>query len=45
MRKRIISPTFFVHFFQILIFGVNSWVKEQKMAQNDKKLSVTLHIS
>ena len=34
----------FLHFFQILIFGVNI-VKGQEMAQNDKKLSVALHIS
>ena len=26
----------FLHFFQLLIFGVNSGVKRQKMAQNDK---------
>ena len=38
-------PCVFVHFFQILIFGVNSWVKGQKMAQNDEKLSVALHTS
>ena len=35
----------FLHFFQILIFGVNSGVKRQKMAQNDKKMSAALHIS
>ena len=28
----------FVHFLQILIFGVNSGVKGQNLAQNDKKL-------
>ena len=36
---------FFLHFFKILIFGVNSEVKEHKLAQNDKKLSVPLHIA
>ena len=36
---------FFLHFFQILIFGVNSGVKGQKMAQHDKNVSVTLHVS
>ena len=35
----------FLHFFQTLIFGVNSGVKGQKVIQNDKKLSVALHIS
>ena len=36
----------FSHFFQILIFGVVSGVKGQKVAKNDKKiLSVTLHVS
>ena len=43
--KRIIRPRIFLHFFQILIFGVNSEVKGQTMVQNDKKLFVTLHIS
>ena len=34
----------FIQFFQILIFWVNSVVKEQKMAQNDKKImSAALH--
>ena len=48
----IISPEFFLfcfvflQFFQMLIFGVKSGVKGQKMAQNDQKLYlVTLHIS
>ena len=45
IRKRIISPGVFLHFFQILIFGINSGVKGQKMTQNDKKMSVALHIS
>ena len=34
----------FSHFFQILIFGVNSGAKEQKMAQNDRKFSLTLYL-
>ena len=38
MCKRIISPGVFY------IFYVNSRVKEQKMALNDKKISVALHI-
>ena len=42
MCKRIISPVF-LHCLQILFFGVDSGVKGQKMAQNDKK-SVALHI-
>ena len=33
----------FLHFFQILIFRVISWVKGQKMAQNDKN-SVCLNL-
>ena len=36
---------FFVNAIVGKVFGVNSGVKEQKMARNDKKLSVTLHIS
>ena len=37
---------YFLHFFQVLIFGVNNGVKGQKMAQNDKGiLSFPLHIS
>ena len=43
MEKDNISRCF-LHFFQILILGVNSGVKGQKMAQNDKNY-VTLHIS
>ena len=35
---------FFI-FFQVLIFGVVSLVKGQKIAQNDKALSIALHIS
>ena len=38
MCKKIIFLMFFLHFFQILFFRVNSAIKEQKMAQNDKKL-------
>ena len=35
----------FSHFFQVLIFRVNSGVKGQKMAQNDKKtLSIAPYI-
>ena len=33
------------HFFQVLIFGVGSGVKGQKMAQNDKKLCLSHSIS
>ena len=45
MCKRIICQGAFLHFFQILIFGVSSGAKKQKPAWNDKKLSVqTLHI-
>ena len=33
--NRIICPGFFLHFFWIFIFGVNSGVKGHKMAQND----------
>ena len=36
---------FFSHFSEILLFGVSTGVKGQKMAQNDNKLSVTLHVS
>ena len=36
---------FFSHFSEILLFGVSSGVKGQKMAQNDNKLSVRLHVS
>ena len=35
---------FFYFFFQISIFGVNSVVKGQKMAQNDKKFCCTLYL-
>ena len=38
MCKRIIYPVFYI--FQNLIFGIASGVKGQKMAKNDKKLSV-----
>ena len=40
-----ISPGFFLHLFQIFIFGVNSGVKGQKIAQNDKKLCLSYSIS
>ena len=41
-----ISPGFFLQFFEIFIFWAVSRVKGQKMAQDDKKiLSVALHIS
>ena len=44
--NRIISPGFFIpHLFQIFIFGVNSGVKGQKMAQNDQKLCQSYSIS
>ena len=40
-----ITPGVFFHFFKFLIFWVIG-VKEQTMAQNDKKnMSVALHIS
>ena len=45
MWKKIISLCFFLHFAEVLFFGVSSGLKEQKMVQNDKKLSVVLHIS
>ena len=35
----------FLYFFQILIFGVNSRVKGQKLAENDKKLCVSHSLS
>ena len=35
----------FLHFFQILIFRVNSGVKGQKMAQNDKKICLSHSLS
>ena len=44
VQKDKISCWFF-YIFQILIFIVNSGVKGQKMTHNDKKISVTLHIS
>ena len=41
-----ISPGFFLQFFEIFIFWAVSSVKGQKMAQDDKKiLSVALHVS
>ena len=36
--QMIISPGVFVNFFKILIFGVASGVKAQKMVQNEKKI-------
>ena len=45
MCKRIICPGVFLHFFQVLIFGVNSGVKGQKMAENDIKLCLSYSIS
>ena len=45
MCKRIMSLGAFYIFFQILIFGVNSEVKGQKMAQNDKMLCLSYSIS
>ena len=36
MCKWVISPAF-LHFFHILIFGVNNGIKGQKIDQNDKK--------
>ena len=45
MCKRIISPILFIHFFQILVFGVNSGVKGQKMVQNGKNLCLLYSIS
>ena len=41
MCKRIISPGFFSNFFQILILGVKSELKGQKMAQHDKKICLS----
>ena len=41
MCQRVISPGLFCIFFQILIFGVNSEVKGQNMAQNDKKFCLS----
>ena len=40
-----ISMRFFFNFFKILIFWVVSGVKGQKIVQNDKKNSVSLHTS
>ena len=46
MCNRIISPGGFFNLFQISIFGVNTGIKGQNMAQNDKKIrSVVFHIS
>ena len=39
-KCKMISPVVYFSFFKILIFWVVMRVKEQKMAQNDKKLSV-----
>ena len=38
MCKGVICPGVFLNFFQILIVGVSSWAKKQKMAWNGKKL-------
>ena len=43
--KMIISPGAFFHFFNILIFQVVSGVKQQKLAQNDKKLCLSHSMS
>ena len=43
--KMIMSSDFFFHFFKILIFWVHRGVKGQKTVQNNKKFSVTLHLS
>ena len=45
MQKDSISRCFLPYFFQILIFRVNSVVKGQKMAQNDKFFCLTHSIS
>ena len=42
--KMIVSLGVF-YFFKILILQIVSGVKEQKMTQNDRKLSVSLRIS
>ena len=39
------SPGFLFQFFKILIFQFVRGVKGQKTVKNDKKFSVTLHIS
>ena len=41
--KMMISPSFFI-IFDIFIFWAVRAVKEQKMAQNDKKISLTLYL-
>ena len=41
----IISLGVFFNFFKVLIFWVVRGVKGQKNSQNDKKMSVMLHIS
>ena len=40
-----ISPQVFFNLFKILIFWVFKGIEGQKMIQNDKKISVTFHIS
>ena len=45
MWKRIISPGFSSHFFKILIFGINSGEKEQKVAQMTKNFICGTNIS
>ena len=48
MSKMMISPGvffFLFHVLEILIYGFNSGVKEQKMAYNEKKLCLSHSIS
>ena len=41
----IVSPSIFFDFFKILIFRVINGLEGQKIAQNDKNVSVVHHIS
>ena len=43
--KVIVSPSIFFDFFKILIFQVVSGLEGQKVAQNDKNVSIAPHIS
>ena len=43
--KMVISSGVFFHFYKILIFQIVRGVKGQNLVQNNKKFSVTLHIS
>ena len=43
--KMIVSPSIFFYFFKILIFRVINGLEGQKIAQNDKNVSVAPHIS